>query len=194
MQRNDSMAVIWYEKAANQGHKEAQYELGESYRYGRGVEINNYLAFYWYEKAAKQGYAKAQSGLGDCYYYGYGVNSDDNKAVEYYFMAADTDKNKDSHYRNRIFSVAEYLRKKSKASSPGVMVTKAGVVAAVTAAIPVANIVTLPIAGVIITGGGIWHIMKYENFLETADGKLMMKCYQKAAELGDMEAKKFGKI
>jgi len=34
---DDAEAVKWYRKAAEQGHAEAQYKLGLSYRYGVGV-------------------------------------------------------------------------------------------------------------------------------------------------------------
>ena len=45
-----------YEKAAKQGHAEAQFKLGDMY----SVEKNYKKAVEWYEKAAKQGHAEAQ--------------------------------------------------------------------------------------------------------------------------------------
>ena len=48
-------AVEWYQKAANQGHAGAQYQLGSCYCIGRGVEMNKLLAKKWWEKAAEQG-------------------------------------------------------------------------------------------------------------------------------------------
>ena len=51
----------WYEKAANQGHANAQCNLGFMYEHGRGVEKKNErTAADWYKKAADQGFARAK--------------------------------------------------------------------------------------------------------------------------------------
>ena len=63
-------AVGWYRIAAEQGHADAQYKLGDCYYYGDGVENDKEKAVQWYRKAAEQGHAEAQYKLGDCYYYG----------------------------------------------------------------------------------------------------------------------------
>lgn len=49
--------------AAEQGHAEAQYELGLIYEFGHGVEKNIPQAIKWYQKAAEQGHAKAYETL-----------------------------------------------------------------------------------------------------------------------------------
>lgn len=55
--RNDNVtAVKWYRKAADQGHAESQYKLGECYQYGWGLEKDEVEAMKWYRKAAEQGY------------------------------------------------------------------------------------------------------------------------------------------
>ncbi|MBR5430199.1 MAG: sel1 repeat family protein, partial [Firmicutes bacterium] len=56
---------------------ETQYDLGNSYYYGVGVERDYAEAFHWYEKAAAQGLAWAQKMLGELYYYGRGVEEND---------------------------------------------------------------------------------------------------------------------
>ena len=56
-------AIEWYQKAAEQGHADAQYNLGWIYEKGRGVSADNYKALEWYEKAAVQGVAMAQEGI-----------------------------------------------------------------------------------------------------------------------------------
>lgn len=60
------------QKAAEKGHKKAQYRLGRCYDKGNGVEEDNKQAFIWYEKAAKQEHAKSQYQLARYYLKGKG--------------------------------------------------------------------------------------------------------------------------
>ena len=60
-------AFRWYKLAAEQGHAGAQAELGESYRYGFGVQHNKQEAVRWWTLAAEQGHAGAQAELGNAY-------------------------------------------------------------------------------------------------------------------------------
>ena len=53
-------AVEWYRKAAEQGHADAQNNLGFMYYTGQGVEQDYKKAVEWYRKAAEQGHADAQ--------------------------------------------------------------------------------------------------------------------------------------
>lgn len=46
-------AVEWYTKAAEQGHAAAQYNLGNCYYDGEGVEKDLQKAIEWYTKAAE---------------------------------------------------------------------------------------------------------------------------------------------
>jgi TPR repeat protein len=55
--------VKWLRKAANQGHADAQYNLGAMYFMGRGVLQDHVEAEKWYRKAAEQGHANAQHNL-----------------------------------------------------------------------------------------------------------------------------------
>jgi TPR repeat protein len=61
--RNDTEAVIWFRKAADQGDANAQYELGHSYDRGLGVRADKTKAVDWLRKAADQGNAEAKSEL-----------------------------------------------------------------------------------------------------------------------------------
>ena len=54
-----AQAVIWYRKAAEQGHAKAQFALGVRYGKGEGVPQDAAQAVTWYRKAAEQGNAKA---------------------------------------------------------------------------------------------------------------------------------------
>ena len=51
--------VYWYRKAAEQGQKEAQYTLGQYYRFGHGVKKDSKKAMYWFGKAAELGHERA---------------------------------------------------------------------------------------------------------------------------------------
>ena len=60
MSQNFSVAVLWYQVAAEQGDASAQFNLGLMYEYGRGVPQNYSEAVKWYRLAAEQGDASAR--------------------------------------------------------------------------------------------------------------------------------------
>ena len=80
--------MAWYRQAAEQGHTEAQFNLGHSYATGEGVLQDDVAAVAWFHKAAEQGYAKAQYNLGFMCATGRGVSRDLVEAVEWWFKAA----------------------------------------------------------------------------------------------------------
>jgi len=53
-------AAELFSKAAEQGHADAQYNLGELYNKGRGVKRNKKTAQKWYKAASAQGHVKAK--------------------------------------------------------------------------------------------------------------------------------------
>jgi TPR repeat protein len=65
--KDDTQAVKWFRKAAEQGHAMAQKNLGRCYHWGRGVQLDYGEAVKWYRKAAEQNVAEAQFELG--FYY-----------------------------------------------------------------------------------------------------------------------------
>jgi len=81
-------AVECFRQAAEQGHAEAQYNLGICYGNGRGVPQKFEQAVELYKLAAKQGNAKAQFNLGACYHKGRGVTQDHKQAFDCYRLAA----------------------------------------------------------------------------------------------------------
>ena len=81
-------AVEYYQKAAEQGHADAQCYLGVCYANGSGVTKNYAEAVKWYLKSAEQGNAKAQNNLGVCYYNGEGVAQSYTEAVKWLKKAA----------------------------------------------------------------------------------------------------------
>lgn len=82
--------VEYYKKAIEQGYFLSEFNLGECYYNGDGVEKDLTLAAKWYEKAAERGHKFAQNSIGDCYYYGNGVEENNEKAVYWYKKAAES--------------------------------------------------------------------------------------------------------
>ena len=66
-------AVNWYRKSADQGFVDAQFNLGNMYLRGGGIEQDYTLAYSWFIKAAEQGDAASQYNLGLMYIKGKGV-------------------------------------------------------------------------------------------------------------------------
>lgn len=62
--RQYDVAVREWRPLAEQGDPDAQFNLGQAYKLGRGVPADLNLARSWYEKAAQQGHAQAQANLG----------------------------------------------------------------------------------------------------------------------------------
>ena len=81
-------AKEWYEKSANNGNAEAQFNLGVLYE-GEGTSTGYHNAAKWYGKAAEQGYAQAYNYYGELYKEGWGVNRSYKTAATLYKRAAD---------------------------------------------------------------------------------------------------------
>ena len=95
--QDDTKAVEWYRRAAEQGNADAQYALGAMYEAGRGSRQRTLFgppyvdAAEWYQKAAEQGNADAQYALGDMYEAGRGVGQDGALAAMWHLKAAKQD-------------------------------------------------------------------------------------------------------
>lgn len=77
-------AVEWIKKAANQGHENARYILGEIYEKGElTIAADEREAIGWYEKAGYQGHPKAQIKLIEMYRQGKGTRRDNEQAEEW---------------------------------------------------------------------------------------------------------------
>jgi len=82
-------AVEFFRIAAQQGHTDAQYYLGNCYYTGKGVDKDPAEAANWYRKAAGQGHPAAQYALGFCYAHGAGVKQSHSMALMWYKKAAE---------------------------------------------------------------------------------------------------------
>lgn len=77
------LAAQLFRKAAEQGSKVAQFNLGLCFEQGLGVSEDAKQAAEWHLKSAEQGYAAAQERLGAFYTEGKGVLKDLQKAAEW---------------------------------------------------------------------------------------------------------------
>lgn len=78
-------AMYWFQLAADQGLKDAQYALGRCYEFKK-QDFNQ--AVQYYRRAADQNLSSAQNALGRCYDDGIGVSEDVNEAVRWYQLSA----------------------------------------------------------------------------------------------------------
>lgn len=61
---NYTAAITEWRILAEQGDPDAQFNLGQAYKLGRGVPADLKMAQSWYQKAAEQGHEEAQANLG----------------------------------------------------------------------------------------------------------------------------------
>lgn len=61
---NYAKAIAEWRQPAEQGDADAQFNLGQAYKLGRGVAADSKMAQSWYLKAADQGHEQAQANLG----------------------------------------------------------------------------------------------------------------------------------
>lgn len=88
-QTNDTEAVKWFRKAAEQGYAEAQNKLGSCHEYGIGTTRDCAEAVRWYRKSAENGWPAAQYDIGSRYEKGIGIVKDEAEAVRWHHKAAD---------------------------------------------------------------------------------------------------------
>jgi len=86
--KNNSEAVYWFTKAANQGDAFAEEFLGEAFEYAEGVPRDDVRAADWYRRAADQNLDMAQVALGMMYQEGAGVTQDSGEAAKWLRKAA----------------------------------------------------------------------------------------------------------
>ena len=74
---------------AGQGDAEAQFELGNRYLQGEGVDQDNFEALRWFKLAADSGNVNAQYNIAVMYLNGIGVIKDSAEAVQWFVTAAE---------------------------------------------------------------------------------------------------------
>lgn len=87
--RNEKVAAIWFQKAANKGHKKAQHNIGLLYHKAPESKQNTEKAIEWFTKASDQGYTDATFMLGQIYIVGKSGIKDSEKGFNYLYEAAE---------------------------------------------------------------------------------------------------------
>ncbi len=88
--KDRTQAIVWFKKAANQGHAKSQYTLGSRYFYGKfGVKKDYAKAIHWWEKASAQDSLNAKYNLGVLYLYADEKFADKDKAKKWLQLALD---------------------------------------------------------------------------------------------------------
>lgn len=82
---DNEKVAYWAERAAENGDKDAMYEIGSMYLYGWGVNRNPEKSFYWLEKSAELGNHKSAYLLGTQYY----SQKQYKKAAEWHRLSAE---------------------------------------------------------------------------------------------------------
>ena len=86
----DVSTFKWFMRAAQFGHRDAQFNVGLIYEYGSHNHRRDISqALKWYEKAAEQGSAEAMLNLGTLYYNGKYVKEDFQKGFDYLHSSAE---------------------------------------------------------------------------------------------------------
>ena len=85
---NEIESVKWFRRAASKGFRRAQYRLGQAYRKGLGVPVDQKRAMKWFWDAARQGDVPAYYRLGRAYQVGEGTTKDLVEALRWFLLAA----------------------------------------------------------------------------------------------------------
>jgi TPR repeat protein len=83
-------ALVWYQRAAEQGDPRAELKLAETYYSGSGVAVDYAESERWARRAAERGYAPAESFMGGLYRLGAGVPQDYAESIRWYRLAAES--------------------------------------------------------------------------------------------------------
>ena len=87
IEQDPQQAAYWYQMAADQGHAEAQYNLGRLYASGKGVPRDEERAVNWIRASASQAYVPAQAMFGARYATGNGITQDHRLAYFWLTLA-----------------------------------------------------------------------------------------------------------
>ena len=87
---------------AEQGHADAQANLGSAYSAGRGVKQDYFEAVKWFKKAAENGSANGQLKLGLLYLVGQGIQKDRTLAKEWLGKACDNGEQRGCEYYGKL--------------------------------------------------------------------------------------------
>ena len=135
VQRSSITALGWYIKSAEQGIKEAQYNVGYLYsRNGPSSLRDDKEALVWLRKSADQGYADAQRRLGEIYENGWGIEKNYTDAAIWYRKAAEQGQREAQYLLASLYALgkgveasdkeaAHWFEKSAEQGNPGAQYT-----------------------------------------------------------------------
>jgi uncharacterized protein len=106
---NYELALKEFLFEANAGNAEAQFELGNMYKYGEGVPEDYVEAVKWWRLAAEQGYGFAQNELGHTYIRGIDVPKNDFEAVKWFRMSAEQGSTNSQYNLGQIYEFGSWV-------------------------------------------------------------------------------------
>ena len=101
VQKNESEALKWFERAANHGNVYGMYNSGFFYREGRGTELDYVKAKEYFEKAAAADHLQSMVELATAYKDGFGCQKNYQEAFRLFTLASDKG---DAYSENQIGS------------------------------------------------------------------------------------------
>ena len=108
--KSESLAFMWFEKAARQGYGEALCELGNAYMNGIGVAKNIDLALCLYKSAFSKGVPSAKLALGELYFVGKLLEQDRKKAYNYIKQSAESGVGRAQALLGLIYCTNEFIQ------------------------------------------------------------------------------------
>lgn len=89
VEKNLETATGYYQKSAEQDHRDAMFEVGLMYQVGQGGLTKDYeKSAKWYLKSAEKGHPAAMYAVAGLYYNGMGVKRDMDMAMSWYQKSA----------------------------------------------------------------------------------------------------------
>ena len=107
--KSESLAFMWFEKAASQGLGEALYELANAYMKGIGVAKNVDLALCLYKSAFSKGVPSAKLALGELYFMGKFFEQDRQKAYNCIKQSAESGVGRAQALLGLIYCTNEFM-------------------------------------------------------------------------------------
>lgn len=184
VEKDTARAMEWLEKAALQGNRDAQYNLGALYE--EGVEADMDKASKWYRKAAEQGDVNAQYRLAKYLMRIAGTAEEVDQAIEWYRKAAEQ-----GHSRAKKELRNYYYRraKKYKASLPDKVIEMSIKFLLLLAMAGTLHWFKKPLVFLFELFCFVYTCFaKPEGYRDTEHYQIMMDCLRRAAELGHKRA------
>lgn len=103
IERNEKLAALWFERAANSGDQQAQRIVGYFYSVGIGVPKDPARAVRWLHRAVSGGSVEAEIDLGLAYLWGFGVRKDETFGVMWLRRAAEKGDNRAKCYMGDLY-------------------------------------------------------------------------------------------